>query len=466
MRLFTRRPSRPTARYRPRLEALEERCQPSAGSLDPGFGNGGIATTDLGSTADRAYGVAQQPDGKIIEVGSMLNKSGIFVFAVTRYLPNGSLDPTFGKGGIVQTAVTNYGSEADAVTVEPDGKIVVAGWAQVGKANSGYGGQSNTAVVVARYNADGSPDSTFAGRKGYVITKVGPAGDGARAVAVESNGDIVVAGNAWLIGTSSDFCVIRYTPGGALDTTFGGSGIVTTDFLSVASPGYLYSYTVDSAASVMLLANGQILAAGSTTGGLALARYNADGSLDTTYGSGGKLRITSANLVLPSGAVSGGLTFGGAVVQPDGKVDVAATLSQQAQNSYSVIVAFRLNADGSLDSSFGGTGTVSYGTIYAPSQTAATSESAANIALDPVTGAVVVNGQYQSGGTTSLLVVRFTAAGALDSGFGTGGAVITPTSGYQFLPTCLLVEADESILVAGSALFGSNYDFALAHYFG
>jgi uncharacterized delta-60 repeat protein len=458
----------PVRRTRPTIEVLEDRFLLSAGGLDLTFGNGGIATPDLGSKTDHGIAVARQTDGKIIEVGYLAAKSGTNEFALARYLPDGSLDSTFGKGGAVQTFITTYGAYATAVAVQPDGKIVVAGWAQVSNAYRGTGGQTDTAVVVARYNADGSFDSSFGGRKGYVITNHGGAGDGASAVALQPDGKIVVAGGAWNTGTSSDFAVIRYTTSGALDTTFGGTGIVTTDFLSVASPGYPYSYTVDSADSVMLQSDGKIVAAGSTTQGIALARYNADGSLDATYASGGKLRITSADLALPSGPVNGGLSFAGAVLQPDGKVDLAASLSLQAQNSYSVIVAIRLNGDGSLDNSFGGTGTVSYGTIYDPSQTATSSETAAAIGLDPVTGAIVVAGTFQSGGTTSLLVLRLTATGALDSGFGSGGAVTTSTSDHDFSPDALLVEPDESILVAGTAHYGAtnDYDFALAHYLG
>jgi uncharacterized delta-60 repeat protein len=465
--------ARPAARFRPRLEALEDRCLLSAGSLDLTFGSGGIVTTDLGGQhLARAYAVAQQPDGKIIAAGSYYTSGGGQEFAVARYLANGSLDSTFGRGGIVETAISRYGAGISALALQSDGKIVVAGWAQVGQNYGGPGGQTDIAFAAARYNANGSLDTTFGGKKGYVITNPGPADDEARAVAIQPDGSILAAGSSWSGTTSSDFCLVRYTASGALDTSFGGTGIVTTGFESLAPPGYPYTYTVEGATGLILLGNGQILATGQTTHGFALARYNTNGSLDTSYGSSGLVRIGTDSLVPPgSGPGSGNVSSVPAVMQPDGKVVLAGSLFLNAQNSYDVILTARVNGDGSLDSSFGGTGLVTYGTIIDPSQAPTTSEQAAGVGLDPTTGAIVVAGTQvalnSSGGVqgSSFLVLRYTPDGALDATFGTGGVVTTSVSGYDTTSAAaLLIESDGSIVVAGSAKKGSDSYFALARY--
>ena len=193
---------------------------------------------------------------------------GSYNFAVTRYNADGSLDTTFNGTGKV---VTDIGSATNdggfSVTVQLDGKIVVTGVTD-------SGGTSNFAVT--RYNANGSLDTTFNGT-GKLVTDVGIGSDDlASGVTVQPDGKIVVAGRSDS-GGSNDFAVTRYNANGSLDTSFNGTGKVTTD---------IGSGTDDFASSVTVQPDGKIVVAGASLGGgwnFAVARYNADGSLDTTF---------------------------------------------------------------------------------------------------------------------------------------------------------------------------------------
>src|SRR2546426_2863336 len=158
------------------------------GDLDATFGIGGRVLTDFGG-GDRARAVALQADGKIVVAGSSSAGAVGADFALARYNPGGSLDPTFGSGGRV---LTDFGvdDEARAVALQADGKIVVAG---------GFGGAF---FALARYNPNGTLDTSF-GSEGRVFTNFGGR-DGARALALQADGKIVAAGF-----TSSGFGVRR-----------------------------------------------------------------------------------------------------------------------------------------------------------------------------------------------------------------------------------------------------------------
>jgi uncharacterized delta-60 repeat protein len=220
------------------------------GTLDPTFGSGGTVLTSFGPPLSAAADVAVQPDGKIIAVGVAGSD-----FAVARYNADGTLDASFGVGGLV---TTDFGGsdQANGLALQPDGKIVVVGLL--------FG-----AVGVARYNPDGSLDSTF-GTGGKVVTDATPGPDPAFDVKVTSTGKIVVGGSTGFYPGGGDFLLLRYNADGSLDSSFGSGGIVTTDFGGA-----------DSAFSIGLSTDGKIVAAGVTNrsdpGDFAVARYNADG---------------------------------------------------------------------------------------------------------------------------------------------------------------------------------------------
>jgi len=201
----------------------------SDGSLDTtNFGSGtGKVTTPFGTGSDQAFAVALQSDGKIVVAGTTRSQ-GKSDFAVARYNSDGSLDETnFGNGtGKVTLSIGSDDAIAYAVAIQPaDGKIVVAGVAS---------NAENTDFALARFNSDGTIDDTgFGAGTGMVMTDFG-AGDIANALVLQSSGKIMVAGNADMgAGTKSDFALARYNSDGSLDTTgFGSGGKVTHDFFN------------------------------------------------------------------------------------------------------------------------------------------------------------------------------------------------------------------------------------------
>src|SRR5919106_930041 len=188
--------------------------------------------------------------------------------------PPGDLDPTFDGDGKVTTDFAGGGDQAQAVAIQGDGKIVAAG---IDRNLSGVGD-----LALARYNPDGSLDTTF-DTDGLVTTDFIGQTDQAYAVAIQGDGKIVAAGRAFLGSTREEFALARYNPDGSLDTTFDGDGKVTTDFAAFN----------DNARAVVIQGDGRIVAAGfavvSGTNDFALARYNTDGSLDSTFDGDGKV---------------------------------------------------------------------------------------------------------------------------------------------------------------------------------
>jgi uncharacterized delta-60 repeat protein len=248
------------------------------GSLDPTFSGDGKQTTDFGDdlfeSYDQAFGVAFQGDGKIVVVGAAALDS----FALARYNPNGSLDTSFSGDGKQTTVIVGapYSvNEATGVAIQGDGKIVAVG--RAGDSDAGY-----IDFGLARYNVNGSLDTSFSG-DGKQTTSFGGFG-GASGVALQGDGKIVAVG-----GTGDDdFALARYNPDGSLDTSFSGDGKQTTDFLFGGG---------DAAGDVAIQANGRIVAVGNAGGGatgydFALARYNSDGSLDLGFSGDGRKRTS------------------------------------------------------------------------------------------------------------------------------------------------------------------------------
>ncbi len=310
------------------------------GSLDTTFGTSGTVTTAIGSGDDRAYAVAIQSDGKIVAVGYSYNGTKDD-FALVRYNTDGSLDTTFGTYGIVTTAIGSGDDRAYAVAIQGDGKIVAAG------VKSDYPGFSTpTLFALVRYNTNGSLDTTFGGT-GMVTTSVGSfGGDAASAVAIHSDGKIVVAGHSrgeW----GSVFALARFNVDGSLDSTFGGTGIVTTSFAPWGIDYDAFAY------AVAIQGDGKIVTAGYRYGfnyifrnTIALVRYNSDGSLDTAFGTYGTVSTAIGNGDNKAYAV---------VIQGDGKITAAGYSYNGTNDDFALV---RYNANGSLDTTFGTYGTV------------------------------------------------------------------------------------------------------------
>jgi uncharacterized delta-60 repeat protein len=265
----------------------------SKGTLDPSFGTQGTVKTQFGPTEAIASGLVLQPaDGKIVVVGHAPGFGGNSRFTVVRYNTNGTLDTSFNHTGEV---LDNGASDARAVAIQPDGKIVAVGTATDQSFES--------EVAVARYNTDGSPDQTFHGT-GKNFLKLG-VNDAAGAVLVQGNGKIVVAGNSGIPG-GSPVLTVRYNANGTLDTSFGTNGTVLTKISGGNDEGH----------AVVIQADGKIV-----TGGIActscfpqgygLVRYFGDPALSA---SGFKLTATAgapvAATVATFTAADGNLTAG------------------------------------------------------------------------------------------------------------------------------------------------------------
>jgi uncharacterized delta-60 repeat protein len=381
----------------------------------PRFVNFGKLITDLGDY-DTGYSIAIQADGKILVAGWSGGN-----FALARYNPDGSLDTTFSGDGKV---TTNFGFSAQgySVAVQGDGRILVAG-------------QSGGNFALARYNPDGSLDTTFDG-DGQLTTDFGYS-DYGYSVAVQTDGKILMAGYSGSYPFSYDFALARYNADGSLDTTFSGDGKVTTDFgAGVDDQGY----------STALQADGKILVAGYSGNypnqDFALVRYNSDGSLDTTFSGDGKVTTdfgSSSDIVRSI------------VVQANGKILVAGYSGTPFDYNFALA---RYNPNGSLDTTFSGDGKV-------------TTDFGGNDAGFSVTlqadGKILVAGASTINGNSDFALARYNPDGSLDTSFSDDGKVTTAIgSGYDY-GYSVTVQADGKILIVGESS-NSDYDFALARY--
>src|SRR6266576_4089512 len=206
------------------------------GDLDPTFGTDGKVLTDFDHSTDIAHAVAIQADGKLVVVGTTYQDNDFSNedFAVARYNPDGTLDKTFGVGGKVQTDFPVLAAVASSVVIQPDGKIVVAGGAFPLFTFAGD-------FKVVRYNSNGSLDTSFG--NGGIVTTTFPEGSYAFDVALQADGKILAAGTVFVDFnpgdiSDTDFALARYNSDGSLDTTFGNSGMVMTDFLGLEDDAF------------------------------------------------------------------------------------------------------------------------------------------------------------------------------------------------------------------------------------
>jgi len=389
----------------------------------------GRVTADL-NRDDSGGLVAVQADGKIIEAGS-----SNFDFAVVRYGADGTLDTSFGNAGKVTTSIGSGPDWAQDATIQADGKILVAGYTY-----SSFGSVPDFSLV--RYNTDGTLDATF-GNAGKVMTAISPSTNGggsdvAYALALQSDGKIILVGETTVQARYSiDFAIVRYNIDGSLDLTFGSGGKTTTSI----DPG------TDSASDIAIQTDGKILVAGWTGEPIdfAVVRYNANGTLDAGFGSGGKV-VTAIG---PSHDYGSSLAL-----QADGKFLV--TGKTWTGSDYDVGVV-RYNTNGSLDATFGNGGKVV--THIGPS-----TDEPWTIAVQG-DGKILVAGETNNGSKSDLFVARYNSDGSLDPSFGIGGKVSMATgNSYSSGEVKLNVQSDGKILVGGTALNNGNSDFLAVRY--
>ena len=305
------------------------------GMLDNTFGNRGKVRTDFPGLAAVPSSVVIQPDGKIVVAGGAFPLfTFLGNFKVARYNPNGSLDTSFGDGGIV-TTIFPAGSYASDVALQSDGKIIAAGTVFV---DFIIGESSDTDFALARYNPDGTPDATF-GSNGQVTTDFLGFEDDAFSILIQPDGKIVAVGSANDPATFYDFAAARYLSNGAIDTTFGVAGKVRTDF---------GDQNFDRARSAALQPDGRIVAAGfaiSHGGGVqnfAVARYTSNGVLDTTFSRDGRTQIDFGTCCQSATKV---------LLQSDGKIIAVGGASGESSDDDFLLA--RLSPRGKLDNTFG-----------------------------------------------------------------------------------------------------------------
>jgi uncharacterized delta-60 repeat protein len=433
-RRTTSRRSRVSTR-RPQLEALEDRCLLSAGVLDPTFGNGaGYVTTSTSSGNDYAHSVLIQPNGDIIALGRAETSTPSELAAV-RYNPDGSLDTSFGSGGI---ALASFGSN---FVFGPSAALYPPGTANAGEILQ-EGSFGNNQILV-RYNTSGTLDSTF-GTGGEVvnalpINSINPL---PQDMVITSTGQIVTLAS-YYGSVSNQFVLTRYNANGSLDTTFGQGGYVNTTV-----PG---SHFVDGARLLQQPNGDLIVTAESSPGGNGgiwnLYRFNANGTPDTSFGNQGVV-----STVAPLGPEAAVL-YPNAGTPNDGQIVVVG----QASNGTMLLA--RYNPNGSLDTTFGSGGLMQ-------TQISIADVNAAMVTLD-ASGRILVTGAEGS----ATEVARFNVNGTADTTFGSGGVVTTTfgTSSYGYA-VALYPNAgtanDGKLVVVGKSNNGTKDNVLVARYLG
>ncbi len=459
------------------------------GTPDLTFGTNGTISTDFGLPLH--YGdIAVQADGKLVAVGSSADNSATFL--ITRYLANGLLDSTFSDDGKVMTTVGTDNAFAAAVSIQADGKIIVSGSA---------GNGINTDVVLVRYATDGSLDLSF-DSDGIVLTDLGfrefgsglviqsdgrivvvgstddgnfivlrytatgvldvsfdndgmatvsfydgPISGGADDVVLQSDGRVVIGGFAL-----GDFALARVTTTGALDTTFGDGGKVQTD---VGRP----IFGDASATDVVLQNANKLLVAGSVQYEIGfdvsgyeafLARYLADGSLDSAFGEKGKI-VTNINDTLDE-------TYKNLLVLPDGKLLAVGSIFDRVDSRRRISLT-RYQQNGVLDSTFGNSGSVltDLGTNVTTFTAAATLQSDSKI--------IVAGFIAEADSLSDLFVIRYNSDGTLDTTFGNGGMTVIALSAENDRAIAVAIQPDGKVIVgATTALYTADLDDYLGQF--
>ena len=398
----------------------------STGALDSSFDGDGKVYRDYAGRSEFAYGLVRQADGGLVAAGYMLTIAGSD-FTLARFNDSGALDPGFSEDGWAVVNLFGSSDQAFAAAIAPDGTLVLAGTVDQGTGSD---------FAVARYDAQGDPDLSF-DFDGRVVTDVYGIQDYAYATAIQSDGKIVAAGTAF-IEYDDDFALVRYKTDGSLDPSFGGDGRVISN----------YADDNDGIYAILVQTDGKLLVAGEagTATGLdfALARYHPDGSLDTSFGSGGWV-VTD---------FFGDDDFGRALArQPDGKLLVAGYATNGAEYDFALA---RYNTNGSLDTTFSGDGKVTTD-FYGDDEGHAIAWRG--------DGAILVAGWTFNGTDDDFAVVCYTSSGSLDAGFDGDGRLVSNISGFDDHATAIGVQPDSKLVLAGSVnSLNDNFDFALARY--
>jgi uncharacterized delta-60 repeat protein len=432
---------------------------PAPGTLDATFGTGGKVRTALGFSDDAAFAAAIQQDGKIVAAGYSTLTSATtnttiidYYFTIVRYQTSGALDTTFGftQNGWSDDIV----GTARAVELQPDGRIVAAGDTGDTTIITAVTTTITTTItttlpnsdfLIARYNVNGTLDPTFGPHaNGTVVMDTGYDHDVVRSLAIQSDGKIVVVGDGINSGSPNYVSIIaRFNTDGTLDTSFANGGIITDT-----------SRTTSRALVVKMQQDGKFVVGGNFQNGSGpasfyLARYDLNGALDTSFNFGMVTASPGTDPVLVSLAIL-----------QNGKIIVVGTTNM---NTNADVFLMRYNADGTLDTTFGSTGTVITDDMIHGRETAA------GLAVQS-DGKIVVSATFQpSTGsilTNDFALFRYNADGSLDTTFGNGFGMVTTDLGSanDDVAYDVQIQQDGNIVIVGTASNGSDYDLGLARY--
>ena len=453
---------RPSVASHARVENLENRVLFAAGDLDPTFGAGGVlrfpVDPDTHGGAYEAVGMAVQPDGKLLVIREGFSDFGFMLY---RHNVNGSLDKSFGVGdepghvhdlGRAKADFFNPFNPTDArphgtavsVLLQPDGKILVAGDTRL---DNGAGGPA-----VARFNANGSPDTSFgdggkvevrntafAGRV-FIMGGTGPNTEPPELLAVDAQGRVLLA-LGLSGGVPRGIGVLRFLPDGAVDKSFGTDGLAEL----VTSPDIGHATHITVAADGKVLIGGDFSGVGPTTpnnppNGFTVVRLTAHGQPDPTFGDDGWVETTFEH-----GRVTRVTSLeGGKVLAAGwrGDVDPAPGGGQQFSNARPVLVRYR--ADGSPDPNFGGDGVVSLDPAGGDRW-----DDLTDLVVQP-DGKIAALTKRERPTADDYALWRFNADGSPDAAFGDGGATAVDV-GRSDSPAGLVLTPSGKLVVVGNS---------------
>lgn len=396
------------------------------GDFDTTFGNNGYTVTNVANNFNMAYSSDIQEDGKIVVVGRAKYTSPNYEVALARYNSDGTLDNTFGNNGITITAANTMNNYAMCVKVLENGKILVGGYSQI---------PNSYAVMLMRYNSDGTIDTTFGGNNtGFIISQFNSdVASNAEAMAIQSDGKIILGGYF-----NDRFAVYRYTQDGVLDTTFGTEGYANIQIDNI-NENFIKGIAVQE--------DDKIVAAGFGSNGIdadiVVVRYNADGSLDSSFGQNG---------VVIQAIGSGHDFLNAVVIQPDGKIVVGG--HKWERNIPELVYDFilvRYNTDGSIDNTFG-----SQGVATAQFNNGENAGYLYGLAMQE-DGKFVAVGQEVGIDVHKTAMVRFNGNGSIDTSFGNNGHFTGELSENESRFWHSSIQPDGNIVAVGYALVNNDH---------
>lgn len=403
------------------------------GTLDNSFGQGGVVLTSMTDGYPECFTSIVQPDGKIIASGRFTEtevSNGFFDgFLLERYLSSGIIDTSFGDSGRIVTDFNHTYENAYHLALQPDGKILAAGYGYVNQSNPNYN------ALIARYLPDGSLDAGF-GNGGKVVLDFGIGNDNVSNILILPNDKIMVCGYV----TFHVVTLARYNSNGTLDESFGNNGTITTD---------LGQWPILNDA--VLQADEKIVVAGSIGDGGAkkflLMRYKQDGTLDESFGEGGKT-ITDFDVYSEE--------INALQIKADGKIIVAGYTGSNTINTSGAIA--RYESQGVLDNSFGLNGKVTTAVIDRDLNFT-------DIIIDGHNN-IVVSSRYDDvlNPISDFAILRYKSTGLLDSTFSADGIAVTDLGFFENAWSVNL-NIDGDYILAGQSI-GDEYQIALTQYKG